>query len=213
MPWSLFTLFGNAVFLVPLGALVCFQIFRQSGVRAGVVWMLAFGAGMLAVAVSKILFYGWGIGVPSLDLTCFSGHTFLALTVWPFVSLLTLQGIMPRLAWLPGVALGLLVACSRVGVGAHSVAEVVAGGGLALSVLAATQIAGRPRPEGLPGIPNLLLPLMCALPVVGLAFAVTSGRKLPTEHYFSQIGISLSGADQPMSREKWLRRWEDGLRH
>ena len=92
--------------------------------------MLLFGAASLSVALSKIAFFGWGLGIPRLDFTGFSGHSMLVGSVLPILGWLLASRARPSLrltAAAIGAACALLIAVSRVVLGYHSISEVVTG--------------------------------------------------------------------------------------
>ena len=82
------------------------------------------------VAISKLAFMVWGVGLPGLDFTGLSGHSAMAALVWPAL-LGLLAGRGGRVWRLCGATLGTLlaaaVAWSRVALHAHSASEVVLG--------------------------------------------------------------------------------------
>nr|WP_255682267.1 phosphatase PAP2 family protein [Luteimonas sp. BDR2-5] len=172
--------------------------------RRALHWALLVLATLILVAASKIAFYGWGTGVRRWNLTCFSGHAVLAWLTWPCLLMLTVPMRHPKariLACVAGAAIAMVVAWSRVELGAHPVSEVVAGSVLGL---AATLVAVRMlRPLALGrgafvvGLPVLVLALW-----LGQAGSV----RVPSERWFAKAGMWLSGNETAVDRGAWRRR-------
>lgn len=204
--WLLLTQLGNATLVWPTVVLAAgLIVLRDRGqARAALCWVLAFALACGLVAASKVAFYAWGTGVREWNLTCFSGHTVLAMGSWPVLAPLLVSRRWPRARLgmaLAGVLLAGLVGYSRVVVGAHPPSEVWAGllPGAIVAVIglrALRQVA----------IPRWGAPL--ALVAVALLFVASNGRRffhLPTEHWFQQVATALSGRERACEREPWLR--------
>lgn len=201
--WHGFTPLGNAILVLPV--IVCaaaLLAWHHQGARLPVLkWLAAVALAVVLAAASKIAFYGWGTGVRAWDLTCFSGHTVLAFCCWPVLGAL----VAPR-RWLAaryilcamGIALASLIGWSRVRTGAHPVSEVIAGG--VLGSLAAAWSVWSLRGHTLELERRaVLVPIVVVL--FGLAAMPT--MRLPSEHWMARVGIALSGAEHPVSRQAW----------
>lgn len=210
MDWLFLTSLGSAALVWPLaialGAVLWGEQVRPAAVLR---WWLALAVASALVAGTKVLFYGWGTGIRTWDLTCFSGHATLASAFWP-VALAALAGESRQGRWLGalcGLGLGGAVAVSRVALHAHPVAEAVAG------VLLGALVA----PLGLAALETRHTPatLRRVLPagIAAVALIVGGARwvpHLPSEDWFQHLGVVLSGRDRPVDRGRWQAQ-PDGL--
>lgn len=211
LDWNWLTPLGHIAVVWPLmtatGALLLVRAGGSSSFVGVATWLGAMAAASLLVAASKIAFYGWGTGVREWNLTCFSGHSVLAMAFWP-VALALL--IPPRLArsrraaCAAGLLVGVLVGVSRVKLNAHPPSEVIAG--LALGLLVAS-LSLKPLTE------TCLRAKQTALAVtLTLMISVWSGihlPNLPTEHWLGRLGASLAGNEKPVHRDSWLKAGEN----
>jgi hypothetical protein len=203
--WRWFVVPGSALCVLPLAALLGAALWAQPGARAAVLrWWCALALAVLLAAGSKMAFYGWGTGVRAWDLTCFSGHTVLALCLWPVAMAVLVPPQHRRLrqwAVVAGVAFALLIAISRVKLRAHPVSEVVAGamlgGGVAMIALHALRRHGLPPRVTAAGFAALLLGIVI--------YTLHGGRfpMLPTERWLARAGAALAGHDAPVDRRRW----------
>ncbi|MGE0800353.1 MAG: phosphatase PAP2 family protein [Lautropia sp.] len=200
---SSFAAFGNAAVMLPIAVVAAGLLAWQGHRRCALAYLVAAGVGMALVALSKFLFFGWGVGIRSIDLTCASGHTFLATAIWPVLFFTAWPSRRSRAG---GFALGLglaaVVGITRVSTDDHSVSEVVAGwllGGAVLAVFVrhasaragSTLLRYRQR-------------LGVAALVAGMLAAPTlQAQRLPSEHWLQRAAIALSGNPQPMTRSIW----------
>jgi membrane-associated phospholipid phosphatase len=84
----------------------------------------------LITTVTKVAFFGFGVGYAPLDYTGISGHAMFAAAVLPVLAGLVVGGSTPRrrLAAIGvGYLLAVLIAYSRLRVGAHSLSEALTG--------------------------------------------------------------------------------------
>lgn len=202
--WHVFIAPGSALFVLPLVvALGVVLALREPAARGAVLrWWGAVGTAVALVAASKVAFYGWGTGIRAWDLTCFSGHTVMALAFWPMALALL---VSPRhRAWRRTAAgvgwlVGVLVGISRVPLGAHPPSEVLAGallgGAVALYGLHVL------RDHRWPRWPTVALGALCLLAALWLWRH--SAPTLPSERWFAAIGTTLAGRDAPVDRRKW----------
>ncbi|HEY0334211.1 MAG TPA: phosphatase PAP2 family protein [Stenotrophomonas sp.] len=206
--WRWLVVPGSALCVLPLVLILGVLVMPQTGARHTVWrwwWAVAVGVGL--TAGSKIAFYGWGVGVPAWDLTCFSGHTVLALSLWPVALSLVVPPARPMLraaAGLTGWVFALLIGFSRIELRAHPLSEVIAGallGGLvaAVGLHALRRQWLRPRASG--GVALLLCGALVVTWVAERRFPM-----LPTENWLARIALVLSGHQAPVDREQWRRR-------
>lgn len=205
--WHWLTPLGHIAVVWPLtlgtAAMLAARRTEPGTVRAAATWLAAMAAASLLVAASKIAFYGWGIGIREWNLTCFSGHTVLALAFWPvFLALLVPPqwSRMRGIAVVAGVIVGLMVGISRLRLGAHPPSEVLAGVALG-AISAALSLRGlRDHCLGVAqlGAAGVLVAVLC----------VWSGirpSKLPTERWLAEWGAQLSERQKPFRRNEWIR--------
>ncbi len=192
--WHALTRLGEVQILLPAGLLAAVALLPQrAGRRLGIWWLAGLGAATLLTASTKIVFIGWGIGVPALDFTGISGHAMFAAAIYPL-----LFGIVAPRPWRApalavGVLLALLVGVSRVMVQAHSVSEVVAGLALggAVSALALARVSLPQRALG-PWLPGLVATWLALMP----AYAPAS----QTHQMVTRLALALAGHDRPHER-------------
>lgn len=194
--WHTFSALGGLTPTTALALLVAVVLARRGHGRLALEWCALFGLAMLAVAASKIAFYGWGIGSRELGFAGISGHAARAAVVLP-VAALVLPGPGPRRLPAAPVVLALVlaafVAVSRVVLGAHWVAE--AASGFALGTLAAAAFAARARGTAQVALPPALL-LLCA----ALVLAAPRREPFNAERWMVVLGVQLSGHDRPYMR-------------
>ena len=198
MDWKWLIAPGSFFVIAPLTLLVGLVMLWQPANRRHVLpWWALFAGACLLTAASKVSHYAWGTQISRWDLTCFSGHSMLAFAFWPLVlPLLTPARRRPvrALLLLAGLALALLIAVSRVKLGAHPVSEVIAGSvlGLLVSTLAGCRLSRThlPWPAG----------LLLAIVLAGLLHVESRQAALTrscTEPLFAWIGAHLDGRPPP----------------
>ena len=180
--------------MVPMALIVAAWLLASRSWRGAGWWLALFGLATLLVVSTKIAYIGWGIGVRSLDFTGISGHGMTAaatLTVAGFLAGDRYSKIWAAAGVGLGALVGLLIAASRVILGFHSPAEVIAGCslGFAIAMTTISIIRANPRVAAVPSVFVLLL-LM-------LVVAVQHGRRAPTEHLITKIALYLSGRSAP----------------
>ena len=197
--WSVATHLGSASLMLPVLVILAVGLGQGGeGVALGR-WLGGFALAAGLTLTSKILFMGWGLGIPALDFTGISGHTLLASAVLPLLGGWIFKGdgrSWHRGAAALGFVLAALVGVSRVVLGAHSVSEVLAGFalGAAVSGLALGSLRGFARN------PTIFM----ALPLV-LLLALHSGAStyLPSHQFERALALSLSGRTVPYGRSDW----------
>lgn len=129
--WQLFTRLGEAQILLPAMLVALLWLVVSERAAGPALWWLA-GTAVVAVltTASKVAFFGFEVGYAPLDYTGISGHAMFAAAVLPVLA--AIAGGAAARPWrvgaiAAGYVLALLVAYSRVRIGAHSVSEAVAG--------------------------------------------------------------------------------------
>ncbi len=143
-----FTNFADQAVMLPVAAVIAAGL-ALAGWRRGLLgWMIAIPGVLGAVALLKYIFFACGVPLAETGIRSPSGHTAAAAAIYGGAVVILLRGRAPwlLLAAVPPL-LALLFGISRVAVGAHDVAEVLAGAavGLAGAALLAA-IAGRSPP-------------------------------------------------------------------
>lgn len=199
--WHLLGRFGEMQLMLPIAfALVAWLVWAGERWRAAL-WLAMV---MLAVGIttaSKIAFIGWGIGSARLDFTGFSGHAMHAAAVLPLLAGSIAAG-STRWVRLGAVtlalALAMLVALSRVKVGAHSPSEALLG--YLLGATASSLALGL----GHPPHAHLQRWLLASV-FVALLLNSSVAPTLPTHNVVTRIALELSGRDKPYTRQMMLR--------
>jgi hypothetical protein len=202
MFWTGLTNFGDAAAMLPAAAAITLWLVVGRAWRAGFVWIAVVGLTSALVAVSKIAFIGWGLGIEALDFTGFSGHSALAtmmLGVGAYLSFQPMSRPIRLAALVAGFAGGIAVGISRVVLEFHSPSEVVAGCLVGLGAGCVFVRFARPafRP---PALPVGLGASLCLL------LLVIHGQRAPTQQWIIQIALFMSGHSEP------YQRWPDHVR-
>lgn len=195
--WQFITRFGETSLLLPAAALLFAWLVHCGEIANARKWMLTFGAAAAVALISKLAFMGWGVGIPELNFTGFSGHSMMATAVLPVLFFRLVPTHRPRVALLAaaaGIALALAVGLSRLALQAHSPSEVL--GGLALGLAASLAFIGWSSARDQHQASMLTSVLVAALLVVVPA----SGLRAPTNHWLERIAVCLSGRDRPYQR-------------
>lgn len=199
--WSTVTRLGEAQLLLPLMLLaVAWLLLQRAPARAALGWLVATALAAAITTASKVAFIGYGWGLPALDFTGFSGHAMFAAAVWPPLLRLATAAWWPaqpgRGVW-AGYMLALLVAVSRVQVGAHSWSEVLAGLALGAAASGAALAASHwPRLRLVPMVPMALGGL--------LALGVAQAPASRTHDWVTRLALASSGRNVPFQR--WAPR-------
>lgn len=195
--WLVITRLGAAGIVLPLLLIAVVALWQCRQRTALLHWSLALGLAVLLTLTSKILFLGWGVGIAALDFTGISGHALLANAVLPLLCgwlWAPLREPFNRRGAICGLALGALVALSRVVLGAHSPSEAVLGWLLgALVSLAVLRALSEPTRR-----PSLALLSLFVL-LFGLVGNFAS--YLPTHDWEVRLALLLSSRDKPYSRQ------------
>lgn len=195
MLWKALSALGGMGVTGPLGGIVAIWLLAARQWRLALNWCLLYGAGLLAVVGTKVLYYGWGIGIPEWQFAGLSGHAMRACAVYPvafYVAFRTAQPAARHAALAAGVLLAVLISVSRVPVHAHSVSEAVLGGiaGFAVSIAFIVMAHGE-RPARL----GRTLLALCVPVLVIMPFT----KPMPTERWLRQVAMYMSG-NEPVER-------------
>ena len=195
LAWQMLTRLGEIQILLPVLLATAWSI-RRPARRLAASWVGAAAVAVLITAATKVAFIGWGWGSATLDFTGISGHAMMAAAVLPLLLHLALRGRTAGGAsagLAAGTLLALVVAISRLRLGAHSPSEVVAGFLLGATVSAAALATGRAAALRLP----LWLPLaLLAAVLVAAAGAPPS----PAHGWVTRLALAASGRSHPYTR-------------
>lgn len=202
--WVSLTQLADTVIMLPAAVLCLTWLVMGGATRLTLWWCVLLSGGLALVAVTKIAFLGWGIGIAAWDFTGVSGHAMRATAIMPVLLYFVFINSSRRVrqgAVISGIAFGVLIGISRLMVNAHSPAEAVAGCllGAMVSTAFIELLLAPTRPafeiksaQTLPLLLLLLLPIFTAKPA-------------PTERWLRSVAMTLSGYEKLYSRgyEKW----------
>ncbi len=197
--WQILTGFGDTNVTMPVAAGIFLWLAAGRAGRMTLWWVVLFGGGLVLVAITKIAFIGWGLGIRSLDFTGVSGHAMRAAAVFPVIAYLLFmrRSLLIRMAaFVAGLVVGGMISISRVVVHAHSISEVVTGVVLGVVIAGAFVQISRTWQEPTSGRWIIVLSLLLILPASRLAPA-------PTERWVQRVALFVSGHDKPYTREAW----------
>ena len=198
-PWQALTSAGDSAVLLPLIVwITLWLIVPHESRRDGWRWVVAVGVCGGGVALSKLLFMAWDIGLPGLDYTGFSGHSAMSMLVWPTTAALLTR--RANVSWRSvaiglGILLALSIAISRIWLKAHSVSEVILGSAFGLLICGWFQ-KGQPVAQQVSVRAVTLLAGMSLLLVLACY-----GRVFPSQHILKQVALAISGHDMVFSRQ------------
>jgi membrane-associated phospholipid phosphatase len=154
--------FADLAVVLPLAICVAVWLVLSGWVAGGRLWLVAFGVLLAMTAILKLGFLGCAPSDSAILSP--SGHTASSCFVYGGIATLSLRGRWQGAAAI-GIAVAILVGISRVAVHAHSVSEVVLGGGVGVLALVGFFWKAGPAPPGLRPIWLILvcLPLMLFL--------------------------------------------------
>lgn len=183
IPWTKITHFGDVTIMTVAALAIAGWLVAEDERRLALCWTLLFTLGMAVVVLTKVAFIGWGIGIPALDFTGFSGHATRVAAVVPVLAYLVLE--RAHRPWrIAGVLLGYGIAIalgvSRILVRAHSPSEVVAGlllGGM-ISACFLLIAGSKQRPIFTPLRTAVLLVVLLPAPYV---------RPTPTQQWLTDV--------------------------
>ncbi|CAN5496384.1 phosphatase PAP2 family protein [soil metagenome] len=196
--WMDITKLGDVTFMMPVAAAITVWLIVSHQWKTVLWWCLLFATGMGLVIATKIAFAGWGIGIPSVDFTGFSGHSMLATSIIPVLFYLILQKASPAVrlsGLLIGILFGIIVGISRLVLNAHSVSEAVAGSVLGVVVSLSFIWLLEPPEKFMPNRPLIALSLIALL-------AIPYVKPAPTQRWINSLALYLSGNEKPVSKRK-----------
>lgn len=189
--------YGGITVMIPAATIIAVWLW-YSNPRALRAWVITVFATYSLVAVSKLLFKGWGLSFEHLDIAVLSGHAMnTSLMVTVGASLVARQ-FNPALRW-PAALVGLV---ASLGFSAYCVAPYIhplneALAGAVLGATAAIAFLWRIEAAEVKVSPSfigggLVVLLLCALV-----------PKYNAELLLNRVAISLSGADQAHQEPSW----------
>jgi len=181
-----------------VAAISCWLLFAYSW-RVAALWLTLIGSACIVVACTKVAFLGWGFGILAIDFTGISGHTMLSTAVIPvmlYLALLATRHASRITGVVCGLAVGFLVGMSRLALQAHSVSEMIAGCVLGAGVSVAFVALIHKRE------PVRTAALLTPISLLVLAFGL-HGLRVPTQHWITEIALTLSGHEHPFIRARW----------
>jgi membrane-associated phospholipid phosphatase len=194
--WVSITALGSVGVMAPVAVAVAAWLLLGYRWKYACAWLGLLGAAGALVALTKIAFIGWGVGVRAWDFTGISGHALMSTAVIPvalFVALLPTRGAIRGAGVALGLAMGVFVGVSRVVLNAHSVSEVVAGcalGAVGFVLIAWKAESGKLSPA----------PVAASLAAVVVAL---HGIPVPTQQWITVIALDLSNHERPYVRARW----------
>lgn len=198
--------YGAITVMFPIALVIAGWLWLVRARAACMVWLLTVLCTYALVGASKILFKGWGIGLPSLNIAVFSGHAMNACLMVPVLASMLARQIDPRLRWpaaLAGTAFGVWFAATLVGNVIHPMAEAIIGALIgscaALGFLLVLERWRIPRLGPVVLVPGLMLIVLAA-----------AAPKFTAEYWLDQVATSLSGATKPF-RHADLKRESSAL--
>ncbi|MEX8517090.1 MAG: phosphatase PAP2 family protein [Leptothrix sp. (in: b-proteobacteria)] len=198
------TRLGEAQILLPAMGIALLWLVAHAPSRP-LAWRWASGTLLAAAltALTKVAFIGFGVGMAGIDFTGLSGHAMFSAAILPWLLNLLLRGrrqSVPGIDLLPGAVLALLIAISRVHVGAHSWSEALLGYALGGAVTLWLWSV----PETMQRIQSF--PLTASW-LLGTWLLLVPLHAPPSHSHSLVIALSLrvSGHDRPYTRERMLR--------
>jgi membrane-associated phospholipid phosphatase len=196
IPWTKITHFGDISVMTIAALAIAGWLVAEHEKRLALCWSLLFTVGMVMVTASKVAFIGWGIGIPALDFTGFSGHATRVAAVIPVLAYLLLQRTAAPLRWTGvGVAYGcaIVLGVSRVVVHAHSPSEVVTGLALGAAISSAFILIAVSIQRHIFNPLRVLLVLLVLLPAPYV-------QPAPTQEWLTDMTLFFSGHESPYLR-------------
>ena len=144
MDLHLITDLGDQAVILPLLLAVGLVLLLAGWWRGALAWFIAVSATLGAVLVAKLSTMACQSLLPPVGLLSPSGHTASAAVVYGGLLALVIGG--PRAAFLAGAAVAGLVGFTRVELGVHTLADVVAGGLIGTAGAVALALLAGPRP-------------------------------------------------------------------
>jgi hypothetical protein len=192
---------GHTAVMLPVAGAIAAWLIAARAWQLALCWCLMFAVGLSIVALSKIAFLGWEVGIPSLHFDALSGHAFRATAVLPVFFFVVMQGASMswRTGWVVfGIAVSVGLGVLLVRLQFHTASEVIAGFGLGSVVSLGFMRIASSLPT--PRINRWTVPFSLII------FIVICGLKPSSfSHRLLDIALYLSGRDHPYVWSKNLR--------
>jgi hypothetical protein len=148
--------FADQAVMLPLAAAITLALALSGWWRGCAAWVVAVAGVLATIGVLKVLFFACFNVLGFTGIHSPSGHTASAAVIMGGALVLFLRGRVPLvvLALIP-LSLAILFGITRLAVHAHSVPEVIVGGGIGLIGAATLAVLAGPRPA-VPGWPAAL---------------------------------------------------------
>lgn len=193
------TRYSDLSVMLPAAAVIALWLLAARSPRALGAWLATLLACYLPVALSKLAFKGWGLGIRWLDITVISGQAMNATLM--LVVLTSLLARQIRSAWRWPAALAALAVAwwyglFQVAAASHPRSEAIAGcllgmAGALLFLRHLERLALRRIPAGV---------LILGLLAIGTA---TQAPRLPIEAWLDRLALSLSGRSVAFAPSDW----------
>jgi len=178
--------FADQAVILPLVLASALGISLGGWRRGAVVWLMAIGATLVAVAAAKLAVFVFGPPVRLPLLLSPSGHAASAPLVYGGLLFALLPGRAGRAAGLVlGLAIGIGIAVTRLALDQHTLPDVVAGGAIGVAGMVVLYVTLGHPPEA-----------FRRLAAIGLAGAVLigfHGLRLPSEGWLRALAALLRG--------------------
>lgn len=197
--WQTATNLGTSQLLLPIMIIAVTILWYNNQHLSAYKWFVGLILVISITAISKIIFFGWGVGIESLDFIGVSGHTLLASSILPLsmLAFLSITGhfksAVSYLGLFFGVVLSIYVGISRVVINAHSMSEVVVGwifgftmSAVVLRCIQLNQTSQKNRP---PTALFIFVTLCCVLLI-----------NMPSTNKLSEFSATLAGHTKPYAR-------------
>lgn len=199
--WQKITFLGGIQFSgsIALAIAFAFLIGTVRSWRLTICWCSLFCGVMIVALCSQVAFLGWGIGINQINFSGFSGHATRAAAVFPVVFFLIFEHKQRRLKLtgiLFGVLVAILVAVSRISIGAHSISESLAG--IVLGLVAPLILIPKIQNKQTKAITPMIMAACIIFPFFALQRNIIF---ISSPHQFViELALNLSGHDHPYSR-------------
>lgn len=188
--------FASISVMFPAALVVAVWLWAGASKKIALLWLGVLFSAYFIVAVSKVLFKGWGIGLDHLGIDVFSGHAMNACLVFTVMLSLLCQQLDTRLRW-PVFGLGLLAtwwfSIAYVAHTIHPLPEAIAGALIGTGAACVFLVAIKKDDMG--KIPRPLLAMGLVVVLVG-----SYVPKLTAEGLLDNIATTLSGAEHAFKR-------------
>ena len=200
--WSVITRFGEIQILAPAMMAMTAWLTMTGSRDFALRWFGFTAMAALLTTVTKVAFIGWGLGYAPLDFTGISGHAMFAAAILPVIACCLAPSVPQRnVALMIGFAAALVVAVSRVAIGAHSVSETVSAFALGAGASLLTLALAPPVPADAMRSSRILIA------GIGLWLAAAPVGAPPdhTHGIVTRLSLTLSHHSQPYTRrEMWM---------